>query len=182
VEYYANRPERALAAWRRSLEIDEKFFSPVFQLSYRWLGIEATLDQALPPSATLLVRIAETWFGGNSKIPEPARSADRAAILKRALAALPKLPKGAAKARTAAMLYALSGEPKLAAESFEEALTVTPMDVNLRLRYASLLESEKRYADAARQAEIAYNLSSRNPAVGEILARLEKLASRGRAP
>ncbi|HVJ83738.1 MAG TPA: hypothetical protein VNC50_21905, partial [Planctomycetia bacterium] len=182
VDYYANRPERALASWRRSLEIEHKFFAPIFLSSHRWLGIRTTLDEALPPDAALLVRIADSYFGQNSKTPEPARSADRGEILRQALAALPKMPKGAAKAKTAALLYTLGNEPKLAEESFEEAISLAPHDWNMRLRYASLLESEKRYADAARQAEIAYNLSSRNPTVGEHLARLERLAARGRGP
>jgi O-antigen ligase/tetratricopeptide (TPR) repeat protein len=84
LDFYADRREQVIPAWRKSLEINPRWMTPIFQHSVNWLGLSNMLQRVFPPDPRLLAQLAEQHFS------EPKFAKERAVVMNRVLETLPQ--------------------------------------------------------------------------------------------
>jgi O-antigen ligase/tetratricopeptide (TPR) repeat protein len=172
LEFHADRREKVIPAWRRSLEVSQTWSRPIFQESVRWLPFERVINEVFPPDAQLLVNAAE------GLIPEKDQK-HRAIVFERALEVLPQSTLSKAdKNETAARAFKGLAETETnverslehyteAARCFEEASSVMKNRPNLWLSLADCYEKLGKEHDAARAVGIAAGLLPNRPDVAK---------------
>jgi len=166
MQLQSGRLNEACSHWRRSLELSASFDEPVLAHLDKEIPAERFVDEVLPDSPAVLVRIADQL--------EAAAIADKLGPqlgpkLLRAVETQPATPPAAYwKARG----FQLSGDAASALPYFEDATTAHPLNIEWRLQKARALRDVGQKRQAVREAELCVRLSSHNVAAKELLNEL----------
>jgi O-antigen ligase len=147
LELTGGERERALACWRRSLELSDEYREAIVGRARGVLSDEELLGRVLPDRPPSLFAAAAQLH------PEPG-AVGRRPFYRKALGLLrePGAVRSAADFHLKAVLCDALGEPGEAAAAYEAALDRAPQETEWRCEFAGLLRREGRLEAARRQA------------------------------
>jgi O-antigen ligase/tetratricopeptide (TPR) repeat protein len=153
LEFHADRRDKVIALWKKSLEVSQLWIRPIFEHCEAWIGLDRTLEEVIPSDPTLLVNIAEQILDG------PKREKQRQAAYKRALEVLPESDLSKAdRNEIAGRAFLGRGHYGDAARCFEEATSEVKNRPYVWLGLADAYEKLGKYRDASRAVSMAAGL------------------------
>ncbi len=165
-ELLANDSTRAWASWRRSLELSDRFRSPILAVGSRLLTPARMVDLLLPDKPGLLVAAAFELY------PEANAADRRRPFIQRALHLLENQQDDvkADDLHVKAVVLRELRQPAKALAVYEQLLGRDPGHAEWRYENARLLYEQGRLDDARRELNILLAQHSKHAAGRELLA------------
>lgn len=161
--------DQAFELFKRSLESSPSQLQLIFPIAYRQFGKRIVNEPFLPLDPISLLQLTET------KNSAPIHPETLDGIWDLIEVSLPQLSDdNRQKAIIAAELYRYRGNKELEIASLRQAVTMSPIDTELRVRYAEALAEDKQYRLALEQIETCLRQRPNDAELKTIKVRIEQ--------
>ncbi len=174
-EFQAGRTAYGLADLRRSAELDPEQAAPVLELASKWIDAKSFVNDGLPASPFLLLRLAREHFVKHDEKNLRNALLDRALRLASAAAMAP-----GERLQFEATVFGLQGRNREAVERWTLAVKKSPEMTEWRFELASLLRKQGNLDLAWEHARTCARMDPENDRYDALLRELvrERLVSR----
>jgi|GEM_PF-2330084 tetratricopeptide (TPR) repeat protein len=166
---FAGLTDFAYACWRTSLELDPRYLLEIHRKVSQTLPLAEELDQIIPKSGELLIRLARS-------LPENEGRPERQELSSRALALLEVPCVGepdAERFQLMGVAYEIQEDFEKSIAEYRRALELSPFQIEWRLELTSLLLRHKGPAWALKEAEACAALAPGQKRVQDLVRELQ---------
>jgi tetratricopeptide (TPR) repeat protein len=167
-EIFDRDPAQACKYWNRSLQLSDRYLSPILQKSVARLGPSDICRHMLPPNPTLLFKAAMRLY--------PEARAERQPFLKEALDLLERESSrtSARELHVKALILCDLNRSGEALTAYQAALIREPRQTAWRLEFARILYQQKRLRESRRELLLVLSQKPDHPDARELLGVVER--------